>query len=659
LEPDNDDLGEPDIDNTVTVEFNEAGPQSDSEDVPLLYDPAFTVTKVASDPDTERTAGEVIEYTITVTNTGNVSLTGYTISDPLLDGFGTLSGPSETLTADGILEVDEIWTFTGSYTVTQEDIDSLGTLEPDNDDLGEPDIDNTVTVEFNEAGPQSDSEDVPLLYDPHISLVKTGTFNDEDGDGFADVGETISYQLVATNDGNVTLYNVVLDDALFDLPTGSLSGPTELYGADGVMEVGDAFTWTGTYALTQADLDSNFTAEPGIPLEGGGVENDEFQLENYAVVTAEDTSGDEVSDDDVHEEPLILNFGLIAPTGTDACDYFFDTAISFQDYYDGDPGADLGGQIQYTARAKDNLVISANPGVFFYYTGRSGALSVEDGEDLVVSVNQSVDDPDFPEFDFVPEDVKLWQVADLNGDGEIQCDEVTQVQLFEDPEDNNYNSLIEFDGGDVTVTYFDAVESIGDAEVFYLLSTKYSTDSLAGQDDLEKETGTYSFVTQIDGVDIEGGIIEAAPKDTGGGKGKNKLLLDGEVGDGAEVVSEADLDAAVEAAIAYWEGRNLDQATLNKLAAVNVTIADLEGDVLGQTSGNHVILDDDGAGHGWSTDLDAVDPNMVDLLSAVAHELGHVVGIDHDVMDDDLAVGERDMPMDGYLGAMDVFDFVA
>jgi hypothetical protein len=89
--------------------------------------------------------GEIIEYKITVNNTGNQDITGASVSDPLLVApDGSLSGPMESLNPDGVLEVGENWMYTGSYTVTQEDFNSNATLEPDN--VMEGTIDNTATL---------------------------------------------------------------------------------------------------------------------------------------------------------------------------------------------------------------------------------------------------------------------------------------------------------------------------------------------------------------------------------------------------------------------------------------------------------------------------------------------------------------------------------
>ena len=61
-----------------------------------------------------------------------------------------LCRPVESLTADGVLEVGETWTYTGSYTVQQSDINDNGG--------GDGDIDNTATVSSDELADESDSE---------------------------------------------------------------------------------------------------------------------------------------------------------------------------------------------------------------------------------------------------------------------------------------------------------------------------------------------------------------------------------------------------------------------------------------------------------------------------------------------------------------------
>jgi hypothetical protein len=73
---------------------------------------------------------------------------------------------------------------------------------------------------------------------------------------------------------------------------------------------------------------------------------------------------------------------------------------------------------------------------------------------------------------------------------------------------------------------------------------------------------------------------------------------------------------------------------------VTVEIVDLEGQLLGVTSGTAVFIDATAAGWGWSG-------TGMDLLSVVLHEFGHALGLDHDnegLMAETLAAGELFLP---------------
>ncbi len=76
-----------------------------------------------------------------------------------------------------------------------------------------------------------------------------------------------------------------------------------------------------------------------------------------------------------------------------------------------------------------------------------------------------------------------------------------------------------------------------------------------------------------------------------------------------------------------------------RLSAINIMIADMnEQRALGLTlASNLIVLDDDGAGYGWSLgNEDAKATTHYDLQSVVAHELLHTLGADHSETDNDL-----------------------
>jgi hypothetical protein len=96
---------------------------------------------------------------------------------------------------------------------------------------------------------------------------------------------------------------------------------------------------------------------------------------------------------------------------------------------------------------------------------------------------------------------------------------------------------------------------------------------------------------------------------------------------------------------------------------VGIAIDDLPGLVLARHNGNVIELDIDAAGHGWFVDPTPGDDSEfaadgralagagaegdIDLLTAITHEFGHVLGFDHDsgpIMADTLTTGVRLQP---------------
>ncbi|GKQ54999.1 S-layer family protein [Bradyrhizobium sp. Ce-3] len=138
-------------------------------------------------------------------------------------------------------------------------------------------------------------------------------------------------------------------------------------------------------------------------------------------------------------------------------------------------------------------------------------------------------------------------------------------------------------------------------------------------------------------------------------------------------LTQTELNSVISAAIAQWASAGATASQLATMKAVTFSIASLGGNVISAESNGHVTIDASAAGHGWfvdptpsdnfefahaatATDLFA-DPTSVaaghlDLLTAVAHELGHVVGLaddttpshSGDLMYINLADGERRLP---------------
>ncbi len=151
---------------------------------------------------------------------------------------------------------------------------------------------------------------------------------------------------------------------------------------------------------------------------------------NDAVVdTAGETQDDPVTDSDTSSYIGRGDYGLIAPTSTTVGQYIDGTAMSFEDYY-----AAQGGVIEYSVR--NGQIHQTNPGVFFYYTGLSNTIVGVDGADagtsadpMTVVIDQSDDSGLVGPFKMTKNDVKLFKVNDLDGNGIDAGDTYTQVRL--------------------------------------------------------------------------------------------------------------------------------------------------------------------------------------------------------------------------------------
>lgn len=215
---------------------------------------------------TEFTAlGDVITYTYEVTNIGSVNINNLSVFDDKVDEQGgtvTCDRTSINETTDG--GAAEVATCTATYTVTQEDIDneSLTNIARAN---GDP--------EFGQLGEVQDTVTLPgPTAAPDITLTKEARQST-----FSTVGEVITYDYTLENSGNTTLTNLSVTDNL--IPSLSCAQATLLPT--------EALTCTGTYTVTQADLD-NF-AQNGTPLTNTATANAEDRGQTTLTRTVDET----------------------------------------------------------------------------------------------------------------------------------------------------------------------------------------------------------------------------------------------------------------------------------------------------------------------------------------------------------------------------------
>jgi len=230
------------VTNTATAQTNFGGTpvvsNTDGVTVNAIPLPSYGISKTVTDVGGDGAgghadqAGDVITYQITLNNTGNISLIGVSVSDPLL---GSLSGPVESGVTDNILSVGETWTYSGTYSVTQTDIENNGG--------GDGDIDNTAsaTTTFLPT-PQTASTIVPVDQLPFLTVVKSSTTTNVTA-----AGQIVPYSYLLTNTGNVTLTGIALSDDNTDAVP--VCGDTTLAPSA-------TTTCTAQHTVTQVEMDT-------------------------------------------------------------------------------------------------------------------------------------------------------------------------------------------------------------------------------------------------------------------------------------------------------------------------------------------------------------------------------------------------------------------
>lgn len=268
---------------SVTAQSPRGGAEDDAAaNVTVPRVNGISLAKAATAPvdvdgDGEIGAGDAIDYSFTVENTGTTTLTDAAITDPLLGGALTCAElDAASLEPGGSLVCGPV-----RYALTQQDIDAAL-------------VENSASVTASSPeGSVSDTADADVTVEgaDAVELVKTaGAIIDAAPDGRIGAGDQVPYTFTVRNIGTTTLTGAAIADPLLG---GALDCPA-LAGA--TLAPGDAVDCGPlSYTLTQDDI------------EAGAVRNE-------AAVTATGVAG--VVTDDASAELLIEGAAEVALTKT-------------------------------------------------------------------------------------------------------------------------------------------------------------------------------------------------------------------------------------------------------------------------------------------------------------------------------------------------------
>ena len=308
----------------------------------MTQSPALTIVKSLTNADDAvvDTAGEVIEYTITVDNTGNADLTGVVLTDTFAGGATLVSGDTNN---NSILETTETWTYSADYVVTQADLNAGTALV------------NVASVDTAQTVPQQDDATSTVAQNPALTIVKNGTVP---GGTANAVGEVVSWTIDVGNAGNAAVSNVTVTDPLAPDIAPVLSGTFNSgdTDTDNLLDVGETWHYTASHTVTQADLDTN----------GGG----DGDIDNVA--TAHGTGAADVSDD------ATVPVAQTPPTGGDTTTL----ALDEEALGPGNPNATGTNPTSTAETAFDALSFTAGSSpltTFAFSTDLSGLIGNTDG----------------------------------------------------------------------------------------------------------------------------------------------------------------------------------------------------------------------------------------------------------------------------------------
>ncbi|MDB4716922.1 hypothetical protein OAF03_02020, partial [Flavobacteriaceae bacterium] len=243
--------------------------------------PGLELTKQFTTTDTNGNnkvdLGDIINYTITAENTGNVELSGLSFTDTMTTYFGesltltsepSYSSSTDASTSSGTIAVGETETYEATFTITQQSIDAGGVYNTISAVASSPTNSNNVS-DTSDNGDDTDGNSTDDLTDttfdvnPKIRVTKTAEVQDVNGNTINDVGDIIVYEILVSNVGDMKISSLSLVDTISDSNgnTLTLNEPlSSLNSSSGssstTLLIRGSTTYTTSYTITQSDLNA-------------------------------------------------------------------------------------------------------------------------------------------------------------------------------------------------------------------------------------------------------------------------------------------------------------------------------------------------------------------------------------------------------------------
>ncbi|WP_188444644.1 Ig-like domain-containing protein, partial [Belliella aquatica] len=149
-----------------------------------INDCRVAITKTVAEGQEQINAPTTLNYTINVTNLGNIPLSGVVVTDQLTNGTTALTLVSGDANNVGFLDTNETWVYTASYEVTQAMINAGDAIV------------NTAIVDTDQTGEEEAEVRTEIDQSPSLTITKVATEQSYDA-----VGDVINYTIVVTNTG--------------------------------------------------------------------------------------------------------------------------------------------------------------------------------------------------------------------------------------------------------------------------------------------------------------------------------------------------------------------------------------------------------------------------------------------------------------------------